>query len=323
MVAMNNTIQSDQLQLAAAYLSRVSEPGDIAVYSYVTEVGYTVAATKIQMGEAPLEVLRSVNRDKAYGGSPAAQSELDTAAEHGIRLITPADTEWPHEQFGGTVSRLAAKRVKLWKLGEATKPDIAEALPPLWLWVKGEGNLAPLVARSVSIVGARACTTYGNHVAAEMATDLARRSVTVVSGGAYGIDAAAHRGALAVDGPTVLVAAGGLDRPYPSGNTSIFERAAEVGCLVSEYPPGATPHRARFMARNRIIAALSSGTVCVEAAVRSGSMNTMAFALVYGRRVMAVPGPVTSAMSTGCHHLLRDGAALVTTAGDVIAACDL
>jgi len=316
---VNNTIQSDQLQLAAAYLSRVSEPGDLAVYSYVTEVGYTVAATKIQLGEAPLEVLRAVDRDKAYGGSPAAQSELDTAAEHGIRLITPADTEWPHEQFGGTV--MAQQRG--WRAGEWSRSEIGEARPPLWLWAKGEANLTPAVARSVSIVGARACTTYGNHVAAEMATELARRSVTVVSGGAYGIDAAAHRGGIAVDGPTVLVAAGGLDRPYPSGNRSIFERAAEVGLLVSEYPPGSTPHRARFMARNRIIAALSTGTVCVEAAIRSGSMNTMAFAKLYDRRRMAVPGPVTSAMSTGSHQLLRDGALLVTNAGDVIAACDL
>jgi DNA processing protein len=237
---VNNTIQTDQLQLAAAYLSRVSEPGDIAVYSYVTEVGYTVAATKIQLGEAPLEVLRSVNRDKAYGGSPAAQSELDTAAEHGIRLITLADTEWPHEQFGGNVNRLALQRVLKWRASEWSRPEIGEALPPLWLWVRGEANLAPLVARSVSIVGARAATQYGDHVAAEMAWELSRRSVTVVSGGAYGIDAAAHRGAIAVDGPTVLVAAGGLDRPYPSGNRTIFERTAEVGLLVSEYPPGAT-----------------------------------------------------------------------------------
>jgi DNA processing protein len=242
---VNNTIQSDQLQLAAAYLSRVSEPGDIAVYSYVSDVGYTVAATKIQLGDAPLEVLRSVNRDKAYGGSPAAQSELDTAAEHGIRLITLADTEWPHEQFGGNVNRLALQRVMKWRAGKWSRPEIGEALPPLWLWVKGEAKLAPAVARSVSIVGARAATAYGEHVASEMAYELARKSITVVSGGAYGIDAAAHRGAHLLDGGgvQVLVAAGGLDRPYPSGNRSLYEFVAENGVLVSEYPPGATPHR--------------------------------------------------------------------------------
>jgi DNA processing protein len=202
---VNDIIQSDQLQLAAAYLSRVSEPGDIAVYSYVSEVGYTTAANEIQIGEAPLEVLRSVDRDKAYGGGPAAESGLQTAAEHGIRLITPADAEWPHDRFGADLHRLGTKRVTLWRLGEWGRPKIGEALPPLWLWVKGEGNLAPLAARSVSIVGARAATAYGQQVASGIAYDLARQAVTVVSGGAYGIDAAAHRGALAGGRPTVSV----------------------------------------------------------------------------------------------------------------------
>jgi DNA processing protein len=241
---VSNTIQSDQLQLAAAYPSRVFEPGNIAVWSRVQDVGYTRAANQIQMGEAPLEVLRSVNRDKAYGGSPEAESELQTAAEHGIRLITPADSEWPHDRFGTDLHRLGLQRVKKWRAGEWDRPEIGEALPPLWLWVKGVGHLAPLVARLVSIVGARAATAYGEHVASEMAFALTGKAIIpVVSGGAYGIDAASHRGALAGGEPTVLVAAGGLDRPCPSGNRTIFDRAAENGLLVSEYPPGLPPNR--------------------------------------------------------------------------------
>jgi DNA processing protein len=159
--------------------------------------------------------------------------------------------------------------------------------------------------RAVAVVGARASTSYGNHVAQELGYGLASRGWAVVSGGAYGIDAAAHRGALAAGGVTVAVLACGVDRAYPAEHASLFERIVDDGLLISEWPPGADPHRHRFLIRNRVIAALSRGTVVVEANARSGARQTLGRAALLGRAVMAVPGPVTSAMSVGCHQLLR------------------
>jgi DNA processing protein len=178
-----------------------------------------------------------------------------------------------------------------------------------------------VVDRSVALVGSRASTAYGEHVAGDLAHRLGERGWTVVSGGAYGIDAAAHRGALAAGAPTVAVLACGVDRVYPSGNGALLERIAQDGLVVSEWPPGAAPHRHRFLVRNRLIAALTRGTVVVEAAARSGARATARRASRLGRPVMAVPGPVTSAMSVGCHELVRDrelGAVLVTSAAHVL-----
>jgi DNA processing protein len=143
-------------------------------------------------------------------------------------------------------------------------------------------------------------------LSADLAYGLSGHGFDIVSGGAYGIDAAAHRAALAAGGSTVIVSAGGLDRPYPSGNAQLFERAADNGLLISESPPGSAPHRQRFLTRNRLIAALSTGVVVVEAARRSGALNTAGHCRLLGRPLMVVPGPVTSAMSAGCHDLLRD-----------------
>jgi DNA processing protein len=171
------------------------------------------------------------------------------------------------------------------------------------------------------LVGARAATGYGTQLAQAWAGLLAERDVTVVSGGAFGIDAAAHRGALAAQAPTVVVSAGGLDNPYPPGNARLYEAAADTGLCVSESPPGCAPRRRRFLSRNRLIAALSTGTVVVEAARRSGALNTAHHGHVLGRPVMAVPGPVTSAASAGCHWLLaRDEPRtyLVTSPNDVL-----
>ena len=178
-----------------------------------------------------------------------------------------------------------------------------------------------MVDRSVAIVGSRASTAYGEHVAGELGCQLAEKRCTVVSGGAYGIDAAAHRGALAADGPTVAVLACGVDRVYPAGNGALLNRIADSGLLVSEWPPGAAPHRHRFLVRNRLIAGLTRGTVVVEAAARSGATATAHRAAKLGKRVMVVPGPVTSAMSVGCHELLRGnegGARLVASAAHVL-----
>ena len=185
----------------------------------------------------------------------------------------------------------------------------------------GAANLQEVCRRSVAVVGARAATHYGLHQSRELAAGLAQRDVTVVSGAAYGIDGAAHEGALSVDGVTVAVVAGGIDRPYPAGHARLLRRVREAGAVVSEVPPGSAPTKWRFLARNRLIATLTQGTVVVEANLRSGSLHTARRARDHHRVVCAVPGPVTSAMSAGCHELVRsDGAILVTDTAEVLEA---
>ena len=222
-------------------------------------------------------------------------ARLAAWADSGYRLICPADPEWP---------------TQLDDLGDAR---------PVVLWARGSEDLRFAAIRSVAIVGARAATAYGSHVAAEIAAGLAARGWTVVSGGAYGIDAAAHRGALAEGGPTVAVLASGLRFGYPKGHADLFAKVRGSGVMVSENPPDEAPSRPGFLVRNRVIAALSRGTVVVEAAIRSGALNTARHARELNRLVMAVPGPVTSTQSAGCHELIRDWAATcVTGVEDVI-----
>jgi DNA processing protein len=221
---------------------------------------------------------------------------MDLAGFHrdGIRLVCPGEPEWP------------------------TQLDMLGLGRPYALWLRGEADLRYCCLRSVSIVGARAATAYGAHVGTEMAAALAERGWTVVSGGAYGIDSCAHRGALAADGVTIAVVACGVDVAYPAGHADLLTAIAAQGVLVSEWPPGRTPTRRRFLIRNRVIGALSRGTVVVEAGLRSGALNTARHARDLGRPVMAVPGPVTSAVSAGCHKVIRDwGAVCVTSAADI------
>jgi DNA processing protein len=209
-------------------------------------------------------------------------------------VIIPGDAEWPSQ---------------LDDLGDAR---------PVVLWARGTADLRLACLNSVSMVGSRAATGYGSHVAIEMAASLAERDITIVSGGAFGIDASAHRGALAGGGVTVAVLAGGLEFGYPRGHGELFAAIAADGVLVSECPPGRGPTRPGFLIRNRIIAALSRGTVVVEAALRSGALNSARHARDLCRPVMAVPGPVTSEQSAGSNELIRDyGALCVTCAGDV------
>jgi DNA processing protein len=171
----------------------------------------------------------------------------------------------------------------------------------------------------VAVVGARACSVYGAHVAGEISAQLAERGWVVVSGAAYGIDAAAHRGTLAVGGATIGVLACGVDTAYPPGNAELIRRISEQGLLVSEFPPGTHPNRFRFVLRNRVIAALTRGTVVVEAALRSGALSTARRARDLNRHTMGVAGPVTSELSAGVHALIRSGAAsLVTDAAEIV-----
>ncbi len=181
--------------------------------------------------------------------------------------------------------------------------------PPIGLIAKGNKEL--LNRKSISIVGTRNPTPYGQRVASEMAANFVDREWVVTSGGAYGIDTAAHKGALISEGETIAVLASGLDVLYPAGNARLFAEIAESGLLISEYLPGtkALPHR--FLNRNRLIAAIGDGTMVVEAAFRSGSLRTARDAQDLKRVVMAIPGPINSPLSEGCHRLIGEGAAAI------------
>jgi DNA processing protein len=302
------------LRRARAWLSRAVEPGTIDSWRYVDDVGPVEAVRRIRSGRAPVRI-------GALVGARARQDEsladLRRAERCGARLVVPEDDEWPAFPLHSLTLAAADEPVDP---KEQSKRTVA-LVPPLALWVRGSRRLDELADRSVAIVGARASTAYGEHVAGELGYQLAERGWTVISGGAFGIDAAAHRGALSAEGLTVGVLACGVDRPYPAGNGALLNRIADTGLLVSEWPPGAAPHKHRFLVRNRLIAGLTRGTVVVEAAARSGATATANRARTLGKQVMVVPGPVTSALSVGCHELLRDresGATLVTSAAQVI-----
>lgn len=237
----------------------------------------------------------AVERWRPRLADACADRLVDRAARVGARVLTRGDGGWP-AAFGS--------------LGPAA---------PFALWVRGDADVHEAWSRSIAVVGARASTAYGDHVAGMIAAEAATRAVTVISGGAYGIDAAAHRASLACGGATVAVIAGGIDRMYPAGNAALLERVAEAGAVVSELPPGFAPFRSRFLSRNRLIAA-ARATVVVEAAARSGALNTAGHALRLARPLGAVPGPITSGGSAGCHRLIREqGAVLVSHPADALA----
>lgn len=287
---------------ARVWLSRAVEPGPAVVHAFLAEHGPVEAVRRIRIGQAPPKVLDRVGERATHD---RVEEDLEVARRHGIRLVTPEDDEWPVAPFMA--------------MALACAQGARDVAPPQALWARGPVRLCDAVDRAVAVVGARAATGYGEHVAADLGYDLAGRGWTVVSGGAYGIDGAAHRGALAAPGVTVAVMAGGLDAPYPAGHAVLFDRIAATGLLVSEWPAGCTPQRHRFLVRNRIVAGLASGSVVVEAGARSGAQSTARLTAQLGRPVMAVPGPVTSGMSVGTHVLIRDsGARLVCNAAEVI-----
>ena len=292
---------------ALAWLSRAIEPGNRLLWAYVEDLGPVEVAAQLHAGDGPSRLQRSVG---ARAHTDTSLRDLEMAAQKGIRLIDSASEEWPQRSLIAMIRASAS--------GETS------VVPPISLWVRGNGSLAELTERSVAIVGARAATGYGAHVAAELSAGCAERGYTVISGGAFGIDIAAHRGAVSAGGTTIALLACGVDRPYPAGNHAMLEAITRDGLLVSEFPPGAAPMRQRFLIRNRLIAGLSRGTVVVEAALRSGARSTAARARELGLPVMAVPGPVTSAMSGGCLQLLReDGAIAVGTVAHVLDAVGL
>ena len=191
--------------------------------------------------------------------------------------------------------------------------------PPERLHIRG-GEIELLTRPAVAVVGARSCSPYGREVARSLARELAAAGLVVISGLARGIDGEAHRGALDAGGPTLAVLGCGIDRDYPRAHADLARRIAESGAIVSEYPPGVEPAPWRFPARNRIIAGLALATVVVEARERSGALITADFALELGRDVFAVPGEITSALSSGTNGLIRQGAAPLLSSADLFEA---
>ena len=311
---------SGQERLARAALTYVAEPGDPVMGALLGMCTPAEIVTALVQGRMPVAAAgpagaggpdrghrpaldwdgppgleRALGRWAGRMGEAPAEPALDVWRQQGIRLICPGDPEWPGQ---------------LDVLGDAR---------PWGLWVRGRGDLRYACLRSVSIVGTRSVTAYGSHVCTEMAATLAERGWTVVSGGAFGIDGCAHRMAMMAGGVTVAVLACGVDRDYPPGHHGLFRDIRVKGVMVSEWPPGRRPTRPGFLVRNRVIAALSRGTVVVEAALRSGALSTARHARDLGRPLMAVPGPVTSPLSAGCHEIIREwGAVCVTSAQDVI-----
>ncbi|MFD7707594.1 DNA-processing protein DprA [Streptomyces sp. NPDC059786] len=286
---------TDGERLARVVLARVLEPGDEIGGRWVRELGAEEVARRLTRGGDRLPGVSETRWKGLRGRAALARPERDLtqARDAGARYVCPGDGEWP---------------AQLDTLGDGR---------PIGLWVRGRPSLRMWALRSVAVVGARACSEYGAHMAATLGAGLAERGWVVVSGGAYGVDGAAHRGALGAGGATVAVLACGVDRPYPRGHTQLIGRIAEQGLVVGELPPGDHPTPSRFLQRNRVIAALTRGTVVVEAAYRSGALVTARAAQRLGRFAMGVPGPATSALSAGVHELLRGGAVLVTDAAEI------
>jgi DNA processing protein len=287
----------DDESYARAALTYLAEPTDRWLGELVRALGAAPALHAIRSGrlaDTRRGLQRALERWQVRLDELPTPEEVIGFRSSGIRLVCPGDPEWPGQ---------------LADLGDQQ---------PYALWLRGNADLRFSCLRSVAIVGSRAASAYGSYVAAEFAASVAARGWAVVSGGAYGVDASAHRGALGADGVTVAVLACGVDVPYPTAHTELFEAVAAQGVIVSEWPPGRTVNRLRFLVRNRVIAALATGTLVVEAGERSGALNTARHARDLGRRLMAVPGPVTSDISAGCHQIIRDWQGmLVTSAADV------
>jgi DNA processing protein len=271
---------------ARLLLLHAAEPPAPATHHYVAVHGPVDAVAQIRHGTAPAAVLNEITRPEARIDDDLRALDSGTA-----RLLTPEHDNWP--------------------LGRLT--GLASLGVPLALWVRGSGSLAELTNLAVTVTGARASTEHGNTVAGDVSYELARAGVTVLSGGSLGVDEAAHRGALAANGRTIVVLANGVDLTHPHQHARLYQAVIEQGgLLVSEYPIGTPPTRIRH-ARCRLLAALAAATLIVEAGQRSGALAVARAAGELGRRVYGVPGPIHSVTSKGVNELLRTGAAAVAS----------
>ena len=294
-----------------AYLSRVVEGPSHHIQAL------------LRVGKSADEIAEGVRTRATWIGGLLSQTEnrftwdrpaedLEFAADLGYTLLTPESPQWPAEaiqcSFGRQQTGAAGKT--------SHQPD---GIAPHALWVAGNTNLAGLFAQSVGVVGTRHATKYGHMASKDLVAGLGGHNYTVVSGGALGIDTVAHTTAMDVNTPTVVVAACGPGEHYPRSNKALFERVvATGGALMTEYPPAVTPDRHRFLTRNRLVAALTLGTVLVEAPFRSGALNTLKWVNAFNRTAMAVPGPVTDAQSLGANLAIQNKEAeMVLNAGQI------
>ena len=298
-------------RFARATWSGLAEPGDRLAGRAIQQLGPAHAltavvehwdaerfATELSADGDPVsgdDMRQAIDRWVPRLKSDAALIALRQAARFGARLLIPDDALWPE------------------------RLNDLDWHAPSALWVRGTDAALAGIVDGIALVGARAATGYGEHVTMEASAGLVDRGYTIVSGAAYGIDGMAHRAALASQGLTVAFLAGGVDRFYPSGHDSLLTRIVESGAVISELPCGSPPTKWRFLQRNRLIAAASIATIVLEAGWRSGSLNTAGHAAALGRALGAVPGPVTSAASAGCHRLIRDYDAVCVTNPDQMA----
>lgn len=298
--------------LARVIWSRLTEPGDAVAGEVIASLGALPALDLLAAGTGARafdQALRaagattSKHTTKQLGTAikrwllrldrTATVQDLKSASDSGMTALTPSSQHWP---------------IGLESLGVHA---------PHMLWVRGAPRV--LASASLAVVGARACTGYGSHVTAEFTNEACTAGFTIISGAAYGVDAVAHRTALAGEAPTIAVLAGGSDRPYPASHDQLIGRITAQGAVCSELVPGSAPTRWRFLQRNRLIAALSQAVLVTEAGVRSGTLNTAGHGSELGRPLGAVPGPVTSAASAGCHRLIREyGASLIANGADLL-----
>jgi DNA processing protein len=278
------TSRPERLDMIA--LACLVEPGTPGIAELVAEQGAGAVLAQVRARRRASRVVGRLDPEQVPG-------MLAEMTRRGVRVVVPGEAEFPSQLL-----------------------DLPE--PPLALWVRGPLDLRAAALRSVAVVGARACTAYGERATVAVAGGLAADGWAVVSGGAFGIDAAAHRAALGVGGPTIAVLACGVDVAYPRAHDSLLARIGDSGLVVSELPPASQPLKHRFLARNRVIAALSRGTIVVEAARRSGAVSTASRALELGRVVMAVPGPVTSMASSGTNRLLHEQVARAVSDSDEV-----
>ncbi|MEV1294880.1 DNA-processing protein DprA [Pseudonocardia sp. NPDC049635] len=280
-----------EVRAARALLLRVGDSYCPALERYISSVGVLEAAEQLAAGVVAVELAGQVSVAGVRAAVAAVRGDGEAAAECGARLLIPEDPQWP---------------------GAAALPGV------VGLWVRGDGGYEVLDAAPITVTGSRAASPYGVHVATDVAGELAGAGHTVVAGGGLGIDAAAHRGALAARGVTVAVVAGGVDRADPVAHAALLERIAERGLVVSAVGPATLPSRHRARGRARVLGGLGRASVVVEASTRSGALQVAAAARGLGRPVMAVPGPVTSAGSAGAHRLIGEGARLVTGGADIL-----
>jgi DNA processing protein len=276
---------------ARLIISVAGEPGDERVGQAVAEFGAADAVKRWEGGHGADAMCKSI--DRVLNSALIEQAVKSLNSVRG-RFITPADEEWPDSL------------------------DDLDTAAPVGLWCTGAGSLSEIANRSLAVVGARSATSYGQRIAHEIGVQAAKENVGVISGAAYGIDAAAHRGSLVGQGKTVAVLACGVDVAYPVSHRGLLSSITDSGVVVSEAPPGAKPHKHRFLIRNRLIAALSQSTVVVEAALRSGSLSTSNWAHVLNRQIWGIPGPITSATSAGVHAAIRDNMMKIASSADDI-----